>query len=115
MSSDVAVVILAGGQRAHMEGVKPLRTLAGERLIDGALNLARGYSDVIAIAVRDPSQGSGTGAELLGDDFAEGPIGGLIAALRFARQSKRGLLLTITADMPFLPCDLAEAERRFGS
>jgi molybdopterin-guanine dinucleotide biosynthesis protein A len=49
---------------------------------------------------------------LVGDDMdVEGPLGGLVAGLRFARDTKSGFLLTIPADMPFLPPDLLDKLR----
>ena len=56
MSEDVAVVILAGGEGTRIGGGKPLRRLAGERLIDHALRTAHGWSNMVAVAVRDPGQ-----------------------------------------------------------
>jgi molybdopterin-guanine dinucleotide biosynthesis protein A len=104
---DLAVVILAGGEGRRIGGAKPLREFAGDRLIDRALRLAAAWSDAIAIAVRDSSQVGEQQARLIADDpDVEGPLGGLIAGLRFARSADRKLLLTVPADMPFLPHDL---------
>jgi molybdopterin-guanine dinucleotide biosynthesis protein A len=108
MRDDVAVVVLAGGQGSRIGGEKPLQRLAGERMIDRALRLARSYSDIVAVAVRDPAQVCVIGAELIEDDVAEGPIGGLIAGLRLTGAKGRPLLLVIPADMPFLPDDLLD-------
>ena len=108
MRSDVAVVILAGGEGSRIGGGKPLRMLAGQRLIDRAIALSRSYSDCIAVAVRDAGQVAGTSLRALQDDAAEGPVGGLIAGVRFAKETGTPLLLTIPADMPFLPPDLLD-------
>lgn len=106
MSSDVVVVILAGGEGSRIGGAKPLKALGGERLIDRALRQARSYSDVLAVAVRNASQAAAVDAKLIEDAAVEGPLGGLIAGLRFAKDEGCGLLLVIPADMPFLPRDL---------
>ena len=109
MRDDVAVVILAGGEGSRIGGGKPLRLLAGERLIDRALRIARGWSDVIAVAVRDPAQVERVNAPLITDEpDIGGPLAGLVAALRFTARSGRQLLLTIPADSPFLPSDLLD-------
>jgi molybdopterin-guanine dinucleotide biosynthesis protein A len=109
MRSDIASVILAGGAGKRIGGAKPLRRLGGERLIDRAVRQARGWSDAVAIAVREPSQVQPLDAGLVHDDpGVAGPLGGLIAGLRFARTEGRSLLLTIPADTPFLPADLLE-------
>jgi molybdopterin-guanine dinucleotide biosynthesis protein A len=109
MSSNVAAVILAGGAGKRIGGAKPLRRLGGERLIDRAVRQARGWSDAVAIAVREASQVEPLDAGLVHDEpGVAGPLGALIAGLRFARTEGRSLLLTIPADAPFLPADLLE-------
>jgi molybdopterin-guanine dinucleotide biosynthesis protein A len=112
MSRDLAVVVLAGGEGTRIRGAKPLKWLAGQRLIDRALEASRGWSSTIAVAVRQESQVGTVDATLIGDDpNVEGPLGGLVAGLRFARNAHSEFLLTIPADMPFLPRDLPEKLR----
>jgi len=109
MSKDVAAVILAGGAGKRIGGAKPLRRLSGERLIDRAVREARGWSDAVAIAVREAAQVQPVDTGLVHDEpGVAGPLGALIAGLRFARAEGRSLLLTIPADTPFLPADLLE-------
>lgn len=109
MRSDVAAVILAGGEGSRIGGNKPLLKLAGERLIDRAVRLARGWSEVIAVAVRDPAQVGHVDAPTIADDSTiEGPMGGLASALHFAADAGCTFGLTIPADMPFLPADLLD-------
>lgn len=109
MIGNVALVILAGGEGRRIGGAKPQRRLAGERLIDRAVLQARQWSDLVAIAVRDPCQVQPVEVELLADDpLIEGPLSGLVSALRFATMKGRALLLAIPSDMPILPTDLLE-------
>jgi molybdopterin-guanine dinucleotide biosynthesis protein A len=109
MSSDVAVVILAGGEGIRIGGGKPLLALGGERLIDRAVDRARQWSKAVAVAVRDPSQVETCEIEVIGDRLdVEGPLGGLASGLDFARGRDCQLLLTVPADMPFLPTNLLE-------
>lgn len=104
MRNEVAVVILAGGEGSRIGGRKPSRMLAGERLIDRAMRLAGQWSNLIAISIRDPRQVEPIDALLLVDPVdVQGPLGGLISALRFAEANNREFVLTIPADMPFLP------------
>ena len=105
-SDDVAVVVLAGGEGSRIGGNKPLLRIGSERLIDRAIGLARTYSKTVAIAVRDCAQVPDVDAQIINDDPVEGPLGGLIAALRFARAENKPMLLVIPTDMPFLPADL---------
>ena len=104
-----ATVILAGGEGRRIGGAKPLRMLAGVTLIDRALARATSWSSVLAIAVRDPKQVGSPGVPVIADaPDIEGPLAGLAAALRFARSSGCAGVLTIPADMPFLPTDLPD-------
>jgi molybdopterin-guanine dinucleotide biosynthesis protein A len=112
MSSHVAVVILAGGEGRRIGGGKPLRRLAGERLIDRALRAARSWSDLVAVAVRDPAQVEWLNAAIITDEpNIPGPLGGLAAALRFGAASATEFVLTIPVDTPFLPRDLCDRLR----
>jgi molybdopterin-guanine dinucleotide biosynthesis protein A len=112
MSADVAVVILAGGEGTRIGGGKPLRFLGGQRLIDRALQQAKRWSSTLVIAIRADSQVEPIDAVLIDDDpDVEGPLGGLIAGLRFARDAGCELLLTIPSDMPFLPTELLDKLR----
>jgi len=108
MRSEIALVVLAGGEGSRIGGNKPLRSLGGVPLIDRAIMLANSYSDLVGIAVRDPVQVGETDVPILQDHCAEGPVGGLVAGLQFAKESGRRLVLTIPADMPFLPGDLLD-------
>jgi molybdopterin-guanine dinucleotide biosynthesis protein A len=98
-----AVVILAGGEGSRIGGSKPMRRLGGRTLLDRAIDLAREWSDEVAIAVRTDGQVGETGvARLLDPPGLEGPLGGLASALRLRRET----ILTIPCDSPFLPNDL---------
>ena len=108
MRNDVAVVILAGGEGRRIGGGKPLRTFAGERLIDRAVNLAGSWSDRVAVAVRDRSQVGAVAVDLIADEAVAGPLGGLLSGLKLAARERRELVLVIPADMPFLPPDLLD-------
>lgn len=102
-----ACVVLAGGKGVRIGGDKPLRTLAGRSLLARALEQAARWSDDVAVAVRDTGQLAGHPATALADDRAiPGPAAGLVSALRFARDRGADAVLTIAADMPFLPADL---------
>jgi molybdopterin-guanine dinucleotide biosynthesis protein A len=109
--TDVAVVILAGGEGRRIGGAKPLRQLGKRRLINWALDRAQCWSNVVAVAVRDFAQAPSVNAEIVQDDAVEGPFGGLAAGLKFVRTKGYPFLLTIPADMPFLPPDLLDRLR----
>ena len=106
----ITVVILAGGAGSRIGGGKPLRLLRGVSLLDRALAHGRRWSDQVAVAVRDARQvGGATDAATIVDEPAvDGPLAGLIAALRFGVTSGAEAVLTLPVDMPFLPPDLRD-------
>src|SRR5438105_4299161 len=90
MRNDTAVVILAGGEGSRIGGHKPLRHLAGQRLIDHALQQAAAWSDLVAVAVRDPQQVGHMAVPVIIDDpDVAGPLAGLISALRVGGSTGR--------------------------
>lgn len=92
-----------------MGGDKPMRLLGGQRLIDRAEALARQWSDILAVSIRSPAQVDSARLEcILDEQGIEGPLAGMAAALRFASTAGREAVLTIPADMPFLPAELGE-------
>ena len=101
------MVVLAGGEGRRIGGRKPLLMLAGERLIDRALRQARTWSDLVAVAARDPAQVEPLDTPIIRDDpQIAGPLAGLASALRFGAQARREFVLIMAADMPFVPRDL---------
>ncbi|HEX4801058.1 MAG: molybdenum cofactor guanylyltransferase [Myxococcales bacterium] len=109
MSGKIAVVILAGGEGRRIGGGKPLRRFGGERLIDRALRRARAWSDLVVVGVRSRGQITSLDAPIIIDTpNIAGPLGGLVSALLFGVKSGREFVLTIPADMPFLPRNLLD-------
>lgn len=109
MSGDFLILILAGGEGRRIGGGKPLRSLNGETLIARALRIARGWSDDVHVAVRDAGQVGAIDAILLPDEERIlGPLGGVAAGLKRARDLRRPALLTMPCDMPLLPADLPD-------
>lgn len=107
-----AVAILAGGEGRRIGGDKPLRLVGGKTLLDRALVQARQWSDQVAVAVRDEAQlGGGAATVIIDEPGVDGPLAGLISALRFAHRSGADAVLTLPTDMPFLPPDLCERLR----
>ena len=91
-----------------MGGDKPMRLLGGTTLLDRANEYASGLSDKVAVAVRDQQVGDAGVAVIRDNPTIEGPLAGLVAALRFASDEDADAVLTLPADMPFLPPDLAD-------
>lgn len=100
-------VILAGGDGRRLNaGVKPLVELRGQPLISHVIERIRPQVSHIAVAVRAPAAWAGEfTTDVLTDAVPDaGPLAGVAAALNWA---KTPLVLTCTADAPFLPHDLA--------
>lgn len=92
-----------------MGGDKPSRALGGVKLIDRAIEQARSFASVTAVAVRHDGQvGNGDFRIIRDEPEIEGPLAGLVSALRFACEAGVDAVLTLPADMPFLPTDLVE-------
>jgi molybdopterin-guanine dinucleotide biosynthesis protein A len=104
----IAAVILAGGEGSRIGGDKPMRLLGGTTLLDRAIDYASGLSDKVAVAVRDQLVGHAGVAVIRDNPTIEGPLAGLVAALGFGRDEDADAVLTLPADMPFLPPDLAD-------
>ena len=105
----IAVVILAGGEGSRIGGDKPHKLLGGKTLLERAVTLARQWSEKVAVAVREETQLGGTEVRWIRDaPGVDGPLGGLATALRFADGADCDSVLTIPADMPFLPPDLGQ-------
>lgn len=104
-----AIVIAAGGDGERIGGAKPLRLLAGRRLLDHAIAMATAQSDCCAIAAREVAQIGSVALPVLHDAWpGAGPINALASAFRFAADQGRRHVLLIGCDQPFLPRDLAQ-------
>lgn len=105
-------IILAGGQGRRMGGDKPLQELAGRPLLAHvAARLAPQVDAVILNANDDPARYAAFGLPVAADpvpDFA-GPLAGILAGMDWARANRpeTAALLSVPADAPFLPRDLA--------
>ena len=107
MSRGLLVALLAGGEGRRIGGAKPQRRFGGETLLARALRTARHWSEDLKVVVRAPDQADGA-PFLLDDPAIAGPLGGLAAALRFARAQGYESVLTLPCDMPLAPAELAD-------
>lgn len=107
----IAGVILAGGQSSRMGGGdKALVLLGGETLL--ARIVARLLPQVDCLAINangDGARFASFALPVFADRLAvaKGPLGGLHAALEWAQAMGADVLITTTADAPFIPHDLA--------
>ncbi len=100
-----AIIIAAGGEARRMGGDKPLRLLAGRRLIDHALAFAQAQGGPVAVSANAAL--AGVDVPHLADRLPGiGPISALASGMEFAAAQGSDRLLMIGCDMPFLPSDL---------
>ena len=109
--SGIAGVILAGGRSARMGGGdKFLRPLGGRLLLAHVIERLRPQVAALAINANvDPARLESFGLPVIPDTLPEmGPLGGVLAALRWAQESPREYrhVATVACDTPFFPHDL---------
>lgn len=106
-------LILAGGLARRMGGGdKALKPLAGRPILAHVVDRLRGQCDGLLLnANGDPARLAAFGLPVVADtvpDFA-GPLAGILAGLDWiaAHRPQTGWLLSVAADTPFIPGDLA--------
>lgn len=97
-------VVLAGGASRRFGRNKALAMLGGQTLIGRVLARARPQTAHLAIA----GFGHGmAGPSVIPDAMpAEGPLTGVVSALRWARSRDYRAIVTFSCDAPFFPGDL---------
>lgn len=101
------IVILAGGKGQRIGGNKPHRLFDGRRLIDHAIELAKGWNQPTAISVHEAGQVEQDRLpEIVDNPDTPGPLGGLLAAFDWARAGGLEGFLTLPCDMPMLPAEV---------
>lgn len=108
-----AGAILAGGEGRRMGGAdKPSLMLDDRRLIDHVLDRLRPQVKRITISANgDPSRYGDLQLDIVADDprYRAGPLAGIATMLNhIAHQPDVTHLLTVPADAPFIPRNLAE-------
>ncbi|MCR4266699.1 molybdenum cofactor guanylyltransferase MobA [Nitratireductor sp. ZSWI3] len=112
MAHPVAGVILAGGTASRMGGGdKGLLTIGGRTLLQRVIDrLSPQVEAMVLNANGDPRRFSAAGLDVVADPLPEpvGPLGGILAGMRWASARHPGLhhIVTVAADTPFFPGDL---------
>lgn len=105
-------IVLAGGRATRMGGGdKGLLSLGPCSMIEAVLaRLAPQCAAVVLSANGDPDRFAGLGLPVLADTLPglPGPLAGVLAGLEEARRKGLSHVLSVPADAPFLPHDLAE-------
>ncbi|TRD11037.1 molybdenum cofactor guanylyltransferase [Erythrobacter insulae] len=100
------ICVLAGGSSERFGSNKALADLGGKPLISHVLDrVSRQSSGPIAINTNDRSDFSSFGLPIVEDRYCkgQGPLTGILTALRWASEANYGCVATIAVDLPFLP------------
>jgi molybdenum cofactor guanylyltransferase len=114
MTERVAGIVLAGGLSRRMGGGdKGLRELGGKTLLAHAIERLSAQAGPVAInANGDLSRLAAFGLPVIPDLTLDrpGPLGGVLAGMRWAEKAAPGARFIVTAacDTPFFPKDLTE-------
>ncbi|MEM0909321.1 MAG: molybdenum cofactor guanylyltransferase MobA [Pseudomonadota bacterium] len=104
-------VILAGGLARRMGGGdKALLDLGGRPILAHVIERLEPQTSTIAInANGDPSRFERYGLPILSDPMPDypGPLAGVLAGLLWAKDNGYPAIITVAADTPFFPKDLA--------
>lgn len=95
--------VLAGGKSSRFGSDKALAELDGQTLLERAIGRLTGWCDGVVVVGRDAASAASL------PDWPRpgmGPLGGIAAALRHARDHGYSQVLTIGVDSPGLPDDL---------
>jgi len=111
MTRATPAVILAGGRARRMGGGdKGLRRVGGKRLIDLVIRrLAPQCAPLALNANGDPARFADLALPVLADNIPAqpGPLAGVLAGLCWAHELGAEHVVTVAADTPFFPHDLA--------
>jgi molybdopterin-guanine dinucleotide biosynthesis protein A len=109
---DIPGVLLAGGLARRMGGGdKPMRTIAGQTILERVIARLKPQCDgLILNANGDPARFARFGLPVIADSVADfpGPLAGILAALDWMAANRPDVkfVLSTAADCPFLPRDL---------
>ena len=109
MAGTLGVVLSGGSSRRFGGGDKALALLSGTPLIGWVLERLKPQVDSVAISTHGDAASYGAfGYPLLGDggDGREGPMAGVLAALRHASLLGLPDAVTVPCDAPLIPADL---------
>jgi molybdenum cofactor guanylyltransferase len=100
-------VILAGGQGRRMGGAdKAFLPLADQPLVRHVLDRLRPQVDTVILSANgDASRFDGLGCMVVPDEASQGPLSGILAALRHAEALGATHVVSTPVDTPFLPQD----------
>jgi molybdopterin-guanine dinucleotide biosynthesis protein A len=108
MTTDsVLGAVIAGGQSTRYGRPKALERVAGVRLVDRVIDTLHALTPTVILIANDRALAESTGLPWRSDVIAGlGALGGIHAALLWAREERRTGILAVACDMPFLSSGL---------
>lgn len=94
-------VVMAGGRNTRFGDIKAFAEVGGTRIIDRVISALRDVADAVVLSANDPAYAGlemPTRADLIPD---LGALGGIHAALTWARERGDRGILAVACDMPF--------------
>ncbi|HUH12996.1 MAG TPA: molybdenum cofactor guanylyltransferase [Longimicrobiales bacterium] len=99
--------ILAGGRNTRYGAHKALAEVGGEPIIERVRRALEGVSERVVLLANEPEVYAPLGLDMRPDARAGlGPLGGIHAALLWARELETEGALAVACDMPFVPVEL---------
>ncbi|WP_257789404.1 molybdenum cofactor guanylyltransferase MobA [Ketogulonicigenium robustum] len=102
---------MAGGQARRMGGGDKgrLPLAAGYSLMQSVIDRLGPQCDALVLSANGPpARFADMGLPVLGDDIGAGPLAGVLAGLDYAAVHGFSQVLSVAADTPFFPRDLAQ-------
>ncbi|MDE2181404.1 MAG: molybdenum cofactor guanylyltransferase [Alphaproteobacteria bacterium] len=104
-------LVFAGGSSRRFGSDKALAVLGGTTLIERVI--ARATPQVDLLALNGPAHRAARGLLVIPDEApGEGPLGSILAGLRWARSHGFDMVATFPCDAPFFPHDLVARLRQ---
>ena len=110
MRNEPLGVVIAGGISSRFGSPKALAEVGGVRVVDRVIAALRATVSDVVCSANDPAIASAIGLPDRPDVLTGiGPLGGLHAALLWARERNSHGILAVGSDMPFLESSLLHA------
>jgi molybdenum cofactor guanylyltransferase len=106
---EIPAVILAGGEGTRIGGRKAHVRLGGRPLVAHVIDRLAPQAGPLALNAGPEAGLEGLGLAVLPDAVpGQGPLGGILVAMRWAGEFGAERVLTAAVDTPFLPADLVQ-------
>lgn len=108
-------VVMAGGLNTRFGDLKAFAEVGGERIVDRVIAALREAADDVVVSANDLEAYQQLGLPMRSDLLEKaGPLGGIHAALCWARERADAGILAVACDMPFPSAGLLRALRAAG-